>query len=382
MQAITRYFEALWEVTLEAAPWLLIGLVAAGLIKTLVPADWMSRWLGKRGLGSIIRAAVIGTPLPLCSCGVLPAAMGLRRAGASRGATVSFLVATPENGADSIAMTYALLGPFMTVVRPVAALFSAIIAGLLAEVFPGVVHPGLEADGAAGASKPQAATSCCGSNSDPEPEPKKSCCGSIESTASASPGWVNRAGAGLRYATTRIIDDISIWLAVGLAAAAAITAFVPQSFLETWGTGTTGLFVMLIVGLPMYICAVASTPVAASLLIGGVSPGAVLVFLLAGPATNIGSIIIVKRELGLWPAVGYLLGVCGGALAFGFAVNAIADSWDIGLIEQAEHAHEMIPQWISIACAAVLVFIAVPPLRRLVMRDTTEARLGSDDKTE
>ena len=275
-------------------------------------------------------------------------------------------------------MTYALLGPFMTVARPVAALVSAIIAGLLAEVFPGVVHPGLEPEKSAGTAKPQAAGGCCGSKSEPEPEPKKTCCGSSKEPASESPGWVKRAGGGLRYAATRIIDDISIWLAIGLAAAAAITAFVPQSFLETWGQGTTGLFIMLIVGLPMYICAVASTPVAASLLIGGVSPGAVLVFLLAGPATNIGSIIIVKRELGLWSAVGYLLGVCGGALAFGFAVNAIADSWDIGLAQQAEHAHEMIPRWLQIGCAAVLAFIAIPPLRRLVIRDTTEARLGSE----
>lgn len=379
MAEITRYFQALWEVTLEASPWLLVGLVAAGLIKALVPADWMSRWLGTRGLGSIVRAAVIGTPLPLCSCGVLPAAMGLRRAGASRGATVSFLVATPENGADSIAMTYALLGPFMTIVRPVAALVSAIIAGLLAEVFPEVEHVA-EGDGAA-AAKPQAAGSCCGSRKEPEPEPTKSCCGSKKDAATTEPAWFVRAGGGLRYAVTRIIDDISFWLVVGLAAAAAIETFIDPAFLKTWGTGTTGLFVMLIVGLPMYICAVASTPVAASLLIGGVSPGAVLVFLLAGPATNIGSIMVVKRELGTRSAAGYLIGVCGGALLFGFATNAIAAHWELGLAEQAEHAHEMIPRWLKIACAAGLVFIAMRPLRRLLIRDTTEQRLGTAEAT-
>ncbi|MBI1369308.1 MAG: SO_0444 family Cu/Zn efflux transporter [Planctomycetes bacterium] len=367
---ITNFATNLWDVVLEAAPWLLIGLIAAGLIKALVPTDWMTRWLGGRGIGSIVRAAFIGTPLPLCSCGVLPAAMGLHRSGASKGATVSFLVATPENGADSIAMSYALLGPFMMIVRPIAGLASAILAGVLAEAV-GVREKKEEA-------QPQAASSCCCSHEKAPAEPVKSCCSHEANETPAKPAWPKRVVAGLHYAMTRIIDDISLWLVIGLVAAAAIRAFVPESFLAEWGAGWTGMFVMLIVGLPMYICATASTPVAGSLLLAGVSPGAVLVFLLAGPATNIGSIMVLRKELGTRTIAGYLAGVILGALAFGFATNLIARSWDMHIAAQVGHTHEMTPQWLAIACAAVLIFLAIPPLRGLILRPTTEARIGSE----
>ncbi len=131
MSYLATFFDELWRVLLEAGPWLLVGLIVSGLIKAFMPVSLMTRWLGGRGVGPIMRAAILGTPLPLCSCSVVPAAVTLRRGGASRGATASFLVATPENGADSIALSYALLGPVMTLLRPVAAIFSALLAGLL-----------------------------------------------------------------------------------------------------------------------------------------------------------------------------------------------------------------------------------------------------------
>ncbi len=364
---LIEFSKSLLELTLEAAPWLVLGLVVAGLAKAWIPTDRMARWLGKPGSASIFRAAVVGTPLPLCSCGVLPAAIGLKRQGASNGATISFLVATPANGADSIAVSYALLGPVLTVARLLAALVSAMAAGLLAELITwGRSTPSMESS---------AKSSCC---SEPAPE-TKSCCaepGQPKSTccdAEASPiqkHWVARMREGIGYAFTDILMDILMWLTIGLIAAAAIDVFIPETILAQWGRGPVGLLVMLVIGLPMYICATASVPVAASLLAAGVGPGAVVVFLLAGPATNIGTVMAIYREMGRGPLAGYLLGVCGGALAFGLGTDAMiaAMQWDIQA--QVTHAHEMMPAWVAWSALLMLVsavlYAGVQRMRRAI----------------
>jgi uncharacterized membrane protein YraQ (UPF0718 family) len=347
---LQRFFDALIDMTLDAAPWLVVGLVAAGLMKALVPTDRLSRWLGGPGLGSILRAAVIGTPLPLCSCSVLPAAVQLRRGGASKGATASFLVATPENGADSIAISYALLGPVMTVARVVAALMSAVIAGVAATALGGVDEPGK-----AKMNSPSA-TSCCGS---------KTCCGTggtsegPGATAVTEPQAKKSLGAklamGLRYAGTDLLGDIAGWTALGLLIAAAISALVPAEGLAEVGQGIGAMGVMLVVGLPLYICATASTPLAASLLMAGVGPGAVLVLLLAGPATNVGAIMVVRRELGGRAAAGYLLGVAGGAVASGLMLEWLMEVMGWDMAAAAGEAGEVIPRAVAWGCAAVLI---------------------------
>ena len=160
---------------MESAPWLMLGLLVAGLMKSFIPEDLLARHLGKPGFSSTVKAALLGAPLPLCSCGVIPAAMGLRRSGASKSATTSFLISTPETGVDSISISYALLGPFMAVIRPVAAIFSAITAGVLV---------GREAEqDAKVVPEPAKSESCCSSAKEPEPEPVKSCCASAQAKA-------------------------------------------------------------------------------------------------------------------------------------------------------------------------------------------------------
>ena len=280
-----------WAVLLDTAFWLLTGLLAAGLIKAWIPHDAMTRWVGGRGFASVARAALFGAPLPLCSCGVLPAAIGLRRAGASKEATVAFLISTPETSVDSVAVTYALMGPVMAIYRPFAALASAIITGIMVSF---VKEETLQKGG----EQPVAASCCSGGSSDDssaEDAITDSCCSTESSCCDTTlPQSTNRFKQAIYFAGVELLDDISVWMAFGIVFAGIMITVIPPGWLAQWGGGLPAMLVMLVVGIPMYICAVASTPVAAGLLLTGVSPGAVLVFLLVGPA-NIRVSTQVKR---------------------------------------------------------------------------------------
>lgn len=374
------FFENLLNIYLDTALWLLLGLSLAALIKGWIPDALVQRLLSGNGAGSVIRAALIGAPLPLCSCGVLPTAVGLRRSGASKPATTSFLIATPETGIDSISVTYALMGPVMAVIRPLAAISSAVASGLLV-LF-------LDRDEKA----PQADTSetssgCCSSSAKEtvkqDTEKQSSCCSSQVAPASTScctPKTSDTAtssccaeeagdkalglGAGLRFALVDILDDIKYWMAFGLVLAAVIASLIEPGNLAEYGSGLGAMLLMLVVGLPLYICASASTPLAAALLFAGMSPGAVLVFLLVGPATNIASLGILIKELGKRAVVLYLTGISVSAIIIGLLVDALlgADAFQLatGL---GSHNHQESASLLHWAAAVLLLLLAIKPLR-------------------
>ena len=327
---------AVLDMYLDAAPWLIVGIVAAGLVHALVPDGLLARWLGGNGVWSVVKAALVGAPLPLCSCGVLPAAVGLRKDGASKGATVSFLIATPETGPDSVAISYALLGPIMALARPIAAIFSAIFSGLLTNAFvsgEGVTAP-IEAEAAT-------CTTCCSGSCSSEMLPQH---GSL----------ATRAWGGIRYAFTDILDDIALWLAIGLIVAGVMTALVEPQALGAYGSGIGAMLVMLAVGVPIYVCATASTPIAAGLIAVGVSPGAALVFLLAGPATNIATLGVVGKDLGARALSAYLLGISFSAIASGLTLDALLSAGNIDIHVQMAAASEALPQGIVMVSAVLL----------------------------
>ncbi|EDY86128.1 permease [gamma proteobacterium HTCC5015] len=335
MNVFIEIAQAFTELFLESAPWLILGLLVAGFMKAFVPAQLLAKHLGEHGVMSTIKAALLGAPLPLCSCGVIPAAVGLRRSGASKNSTVSFLISTPETGVDSISISYALLGPFMAIVRPIAAVFSAITAGLLVG--------NDEGEKTVPEKEPEAESSCCSQKKAPE--------------APAS-SLIQRVKSGLHFTFNDLIDDIALWLFIGLGMAALIQVFVPETFLTRWGDGVLAFVVMAVIGVPMYICATASTPIAAGLLLSGVSPGTVLVFMLAGPATNMATLGVVWRELGRRALAAYLSGVVIVAFIFGYITNWAADYFSIDFIEQSGHAHQLVPSplvWIASAVLALLM---------------------------
>ena len=320
------------DLFVESAPWLMLGLFVAGIMKVFVPSQLMAKHLGEPGLMSTVKAALFGAPLPLCSCGVIPAAVGLRRSGASKAATTSFLISTPETGVDSISISYAMLGPFMAIVRPIAAITSAIVAGILV---------GKD-------DTPANATQASALNGEEE----DSCCASKAQPAEES--LADKLKSGLRFTFVDLIRDIALWLLIGLAFAALIKTYVPNEFLVQWGDGFLAFVVMALVGVPMYVCATASTPIAAGLLFSGVSPGAALVFMLVGPATNIATVALVKKELGSRALTAYLTSVVGVGFAFGYLTNYLVGLWDMDFLAQAEQAHSMVNTPLAYASSMLL----------------------------
>jgi len=382
MEIVLRSMEGVWGVVVEAAPWLVVGLFFAGVAKWALPERRLVRVMGRRGWVQAVRATMVGAPLPLCSCGVLPAALGLRREGLSRAGTASFLVATPQNGADSVALSYALLGPVFTVVRVVSSLVSALAAGFATLAFGegGRAGRGEGEAGGGGArgccgSEPAAACcssgvgvtvgesdgaeemgvggSCCGGGS-AEVE-ASSCCG--ESGGSVGGGRETFVG-GQRYAFGRFLFDIGGWLVVGLGIAGLMDAWVDPGAVSGWAGGLWAMLAILVISVPMYICAQASTPVAASMLAAGVSPGVVLVFLLAGPATNFAGVALVRRELGTRATAAYLGGLIVSALGMGLAVDwLLLDAMAWSPLEAAAHGEHLVPGWLGVGSAVFLMVV-------------------------
>ncbi len=382
-----EFLNNLLALSLEASPWLVLGLVIGGLMKSLIPTAFLQRHLSGSGLPSIVKAALLGAPLPLCSCGVIPAALGLRRAGASKPATVSFLVSTPETGIDSVSISYALLGPFMAIVRPIAAITSAITAGLLV---------GRSEDNApVSAIASDAETSCCSSKEEVVEEAsccstesvaiKKeedlsgvkelgSCCPSSSNEEPKPVGIMKKSWDGIVYSFTDLFDKVLFWLVIGLVFAALVKTFIPVTFLAEWGSGLPAMLIMLVVGIPMYVCATASTPIAAGLLLAGVSPGVAMVYLMAGPATNISTLGVIGKELGRRSLIAYLTGVSVVALLTGFIVDYLVGLWNIDVQAQISHSHDMVPSVIAWASLLVLVAVVIKlKLGKFILQRTQSA---------
>lgn len=338
------------SVALTAAPWLLLGLLAAGAVKALIPEAALQRWLGGAGLAATARAAVVGAPLPLCSCGAIPTALALHRGGAGRGPTTAFLIGTPGVGVDSLAISYALLGPVMAVARALGAIVTAITTGLLVgRTRAATDHP--EATGA----EPDTCGGCCANDTD---------CATPEAPKRLSA----RLRSGLHYAFHDVLDDIRLWLVIGLLVAGALLALVPPATLAAWGSGLAAMLVMAVIGIPMYLCATAATPIAVGLIAAGVSPGTVLVFLLAAPITSLATLGVFRRELGTPALVLYLAGIAATTIALGLALDAGLARTGVDITTQMGAAGELLPAWLEWSTLVILIVLATPVLRRWLDR--------------
>lgn len=274
-------------VTSQMSPYLLLGFLIAGVLHVFVPHNFYTRYLSKDNKFSVLWAALLGIPLPLCSCGVIPTAIGLKNERASKGAVASFLIATPQTGIDSILATFSMMGLGFAIVRPAAALVTGICGGLL-------VNRLVPDDAAA------AAVGC-------------SC---VQERG-------NRLWRVLKYAYFDMIQDIGPRLIVGLLLAALINVAVPDRFFLTFGSQPLlQMLVILVIAVPMYICSTGSIPIAAALMIKGLSPGAAFVMLMAGPAVNLASILVVRKSLGTRFTLIYILTIVVFSILFGLLINA------------------------------------------------------------
>jgi uncharacterized protein len=335
-----------WNILLESSVFILFGLLASGLLRVFLSPGAVSAHLGRGRFRSVFKASLLGIPIPLCSCGVLPAAAALKKQGANNGAVTSFLISTPESGVDSMAITYALMDPIMTVVRPVAAFFTAFAAGLTENLLG---QPDTSRHVVPDLSCP--VDGCCdGKHCDPEVHRNH------HST------W-EKIVAGLRFAFTDVWGDLAIWFLVGLLLSGMITVLVPESLFSRYmGGGFSAMLIMLVVGIPIYICATASTPIAAALILQGVSPGAALVFLMSGPATNITSLTVLLRILGGRAMAIYLAGIAICAVGFGLLVDQIYSALGISARAMIGQTGKAIPFGVELAGAVLILLLSVKPV--------------------
>ncbi|MCA9304400.1 MAG: SO_0444 family Cu/Zn efflux transporter [Phycisphaerales bacterium] len=368
-----RFFEELWMILVESSVWLLVGFAIAGAVHAVVPREWMLKHLSGGGFWPIAKASMLGIPLPLCSCSVIPVAAGLRDRGASKGASAAFAISTPQTGEESIPITWALFGPVYALTRPVVAVVTGLIAGLLIDATsreddgpetiedPNAVGLSIVNAGDADA----AAKSCCSSGS---PAPAKtsccsgdtprgsSCCADTPARAHTTLG--EKIKIGLKHGFGTMLIDLAIWLAVGLVLAALIGALVPEDWIgEHLGSGIAPKLLMLLVGIPLYVCATSSTPLAWSLVAAGLSPGAALVMLLSGPATNVATMSWVIKDLGIRALVIYLSVIGAVALGAGIVFDAALGRF----VEIADSAalHEHAAHGFGVKEAAAVVFVVL-----------------------
>ena len=308
------------------APYLLLGFLFAGILHVYFKSSGITKYMGKNNFRSIINASIFGVPLPLCSCGVIPTGVSLYRNGASKGAALSFLISTPQTGVDSILVTYSLLGLPFAVIRPIVAFITGILGGVTNIV--------------SGKAKNTV----------------------VANQYTETPQYNNKSKLYkiLRYGFVDFLQDIVKWLFIGLLLAALLSVLIPDNFFQDKiQSDFLGMIILLLISVPLYVCATASVPIAAVLIMKGLSPGAALVFLMAGPATNIATITVLRSVFGTKTLLSYLFTIIAGAILSGlFVDNFLPREWfpKINMIGNM-HEHHLLPGWLMYASSTILLLL-------------------------
>ena len=324
------------------SPYLLLGFLFAGILRVVFPGKVIARYMGKSNFRSVFNASLLGIPMPLCSCGVLPAGIGFYKSGASRGSTISFLISTPQTGVDSILATYSLLGLPLAIIRPVVALFTGVFGGVL---------------GNATLKKPD---------------------GEQPAESKKEEHYERSLKELFRYGFVELIQEISKWLLIGMLVAALLSVLIPDDFFtSTISSEYLAMIMMILASVPLYICATGTIPIAAVLLMKGLSPGAALVLLMAGPATNIATMAVIGNTLGKKSLWVYLTSIIGGALFFGILVNEfLPREWFTAALPSLRHGdlHDHHTGWFSWVSSAFLAILIVNGYIMKLISSRTELR--------
>jgi len=358
---IQDFLSAFWELTMEMAPYLLLGFLIAGLLNGFFTKEWVQKHAGKTGWKSTLKAALFGIPLPLCSCGVIPTGVSINKQGASKGATVSFLISTPQTGVDSILITYSLMGWAFAIFRPIIALITGVFGGLVTDK-QHIEHTNT------------AAPSSCSTDG---------CNDGCETDTKENQTWFQKIFV---YAFGTFLKDISRWLILGIILATLITMFVPETFFtnylnEPW----LNMLLVLVASIPLYICATSSVPIAAALLMKGISPGAAIVFLMAGPATNMATLTVLWRSLGKRTTLVYLISIIIGAMGFGLVLDyAFPQDWlkYFMITDFSETSGHLLPHWLMMGSGIIfLVLLAKAEISKFIPKNTKSMKYTSEQKT-
>lgn len=322
----------IFELINSMAPYLLLGFLLAGIMHAFIPGNLYHRYLGGNSFRSVFNAALLGIPLPLCSCGVIPTAMSLRKEGASRGATVSFLIATPQTGVDSIIATYSLMGLPFALLRPLIALATSLIGGLLVNRF------------------------------DRKDIRQDKLSTHQQAEAPSSPGgFLQSVKSALHYAFVEMMQDIGKWLVLGLVVAGLITVFVPNSFFALFADKPLlSMLLVLAFAIPMYLCATGSIPIAVALMLKGLSPGTALVLLMAGPAVNVASLLVISKVMGRKTLLLYITTIIACAIIFGLGIDYLLPrEWFTSPLQHIQNAHDCGISYFNLGCFILLTLLLV-----------------------
>lgn len=373
------------------SPYLLLGFLLAGLMHAFVPGKFYTKYLSRKSFRSVLNAALLGIPLPLCSCGVIPTAMSLRKEGASKGAVVSFLIATPQTGVDSIIATFSLMGLPFAIVRPIAALFTAIFGGVIVDKAEPEKkccchseEKKTEEHSCCCHTKQEEAEHVCHCHSEEKKVEEHSCCchshkeeaehvchchseeKKAEDGCHSHKSFFTKIKEALTYAYVDMMEDIGKWLVIGLVVAAVITVLVPTEYFAVFqGNTLASMLLVLCIAMPMYLCATGSIPIAVALMMKGLTPGAALVMLMAGPACNFASMLLIRRSLGLRTMLVYILSIVLGAVSFGYLIDMLQFSGMVDFLYQLKEVHSChdehadVFSWI---CTGLLLLLLVNAL--------------------
>lgn len=327
MEYLINFLDAIWGIFLEMSPYLLLGFLIAGILNVVVTKKLVTRYLGKRGIWSSIKAAILGVPLPLCSCGVIPTGISFRKNGASAGATNSFLISTPQTGVDSMMITYSMMNIYWAILRPIAAFVTGIAGGIITDKL-------VKDDPITAQTVEQ-----------------------IEPSIAADSIFKRI----FRYAFIDLLSDISRQLLLGIVLAVLFMLLIPPNlFTEYLHSPLINMVIILVISVPLYVCATGSVPIAASFLLVGMSPGAVLVFLMAGPATNAATITVLWRSIGKKATLIYLATIILGSMAFGIVIDyGIIDTQLFVNVPSLNQHHIHGTDWIAVLSSVLLIALLI-----------------------
>lgn len=346
----------IWNMFFEMAPYMMLGLVFVGILHLFLSKDFLLKHMGDNSFSSISKASIFGIPLPLCSCSVIPTTVYMAENGASKSSTVSFLTSTPQTGVDSIIATYGMMGPVFAIFRPIAAFFMGIINGVVASFVE-------------------------------KPKPKKKMIELNQFQAKPIEKEVNlsakeKAQKFYDYAFVDFLDGFSIHFIIGVIISGFISYFLPDEFLAEYGvnSGLLGMLLVVAVGVPMYICATASIPIAVTLMMKGLSPGVAFVFLAVGPATNAASLTILFESLGKKTTIVYLLMMILTSMLFGYILDVIFNIFDFNIMNMLPHEHEK--YLIHPIADNIIVFLFLGLLIMSLLRKYTNIFGNSNDEVD
>lgn len=340
MDYLNPYFNELTIIFTDMAPYILLGLFFVGLMNLWITKDIVKKQIGKNNIASIIKAAIFGIPLPLCSCGVIPTAVYMNQSKASKPAIVSFLTATPQTGIDSILATYGMMGPIFAIYRPIAALFMGIFGGLVTKYF--------------------------------YKEEKKTFISLEVLNSKQVQSNKTFTDKFFKYPYVEFLDDIAPQFIFGIAIAALISFLIPDDYFANSGfnSGILAMLLMIVIGIPMYICATASIPIAVALLLKGFSPGAAFIFLAVGPTTNAASFTVLSKSLGKKIVTLYIASIIVSSLVFAYLLDFIYYYFELDFTAYLnvghQHHHEL--SFLTIASSILLLILLTLSIYRIYLK--------------